>query len=170
MFLWHVHGYQNCLMWKRIASKAVKGLIGKLIWQTEKNTVWLLNVFSLSFPVGCSLLMILILVDCVVMFFLLATPSSLLPSALLWYISWLVSYTPSTLMTSLWLRLGGGMPAAWEYLLFFLCLIPQHWHLREAAGLPSIVVPSCLQMCQANEAWKHEKELETKELSCHQQI
>lgn len=148
-------------MGKRTANKALRDLIAKLVWQTEKVLPDSWRYFFFFFS---SLLPVLI--DCVVMIFLFATPNSLLPRTLLWCILCPASYIPSPLTTSLWLRpcdgLGSsclpGVPEAWEYLLLFPCLIPQHWHLKKAAGPPSIIVSSSLQMSGewSLEAWKRD--------------
>lgn len=125
----------------------------------RKSTAWLSEIFCLFFP---SLL--LILVDHVVMVFLFATPNSLVPCALLLCILCPSSYIPSPL-TSLaevlwwpWELLPPGMPEAWEYLLLFPCLIPQHWHLKAVAGPPSIMFSSSLHLSGewSFEAWKRD--------------
>lgn len=141
-------------MGKRTANKALRDLIAKLILQTEKGLPDSQRSFFLFFS---SLL--LVLADCVVMVFLFATPNSLVPCALLRCILCPASYIPSiSLAEALWC-LGSSClprPEVWEYLLLFLCFIPQHWHLKEAAGPPSIIVFSSFQLSGewSLEAWK----------------
>lgn len=89
----------NCLMRKRIASKALWDLIAKFIqpsWKTtRKNIVWLLQLFVpfLSKQL-LSAAYFLILVDYVMRVFFVTTSRSLLPCALLWCIFCPASYIP----------------------------------------------------------------------------
>lgn len=57
VFARHACDRSNCLMWKRTAGKALRGLIAKLIWQTEKRLLKIFVPFlSFQLAVLCCLL------------------------------------------------------------------------------------------------------------------